>query len=107
MTNPINNGEVKVKGKSKAQEKPEAVKAKPAQHKKFDFITEQLIEEVKAMEHPASSREISDKLGIKDHDQGRAYVRQRMVALMTDKKILGIEPDDKSRCTFLYSVVEA
>jgi hypothetical protein len=50
--------------------------------------------------------EISDKLGIKDPDQGRAYVRSRMAALMKNKKILGIEPEGKSRCAFLYSVAE-
>lgn len=76
------------------------------QHEKLDFTEEQLIAAVKSVDHAASSREISDKLGIRDPDQGRAYVRSRMAALMKDKKALGIEPEDKSRCTFLYSVVE-
>jgi hypothetical protein len=76
------------------------------QHEKLDFTEEQLIAAVKSVGHAASSREISDKLDIKDADQGRAYVRSRMAALMKNKKILGIEPEDKSRCTFLYSVVE-
>jgi hypothetical protein len=104
----INNGEVKVKGKRKAQEKPKAQKpeAKPVQHEKLGFTTEQLIEVVKSVGHAASSREISDKLGIKDPDQGRAYVRSRMQALVKDKKIVLTEPKDESRCTFLYSVVE-
>ena len=114
MTNPrnkgivvekINNGEVKVKGKRKAQEKPKAVKTKPAQHGKLDFTTEQLIEAVKAVGHAASSREISDKLGIKDPDQGRAYVRTRMAALIKEGKVKGEAPPEKSRATFLYSVV--
>jgi hypothetical protein len=76
------------------------------QHEKLNFTEEQLIAAVKSVDHAASSREISDKLGIKDPDQGRAYVRSRMAALMKDKKILGVEPVDKSRCTLLYSVVE-
>lgn len=117
MTNPINNGEVKVKSahtranpKVKAQEKPKAQKpATKAQatRGKLDFTTEQLIETIKAVGHAASSREISDKLGIADPDQGRAYVRSRMAGLMKNKKVLAIEPDDKSRATFLYSVAEA
>jgi hypothetical protein len=77
------------------------------QHERLDFTEEQLIAAVKSVGHAASSREISDKLGIKDADQGRAYVRSRMATLMKNKKILGIEPEDKSRCTFLYSIVEA
>jgi hypothetical protein len=77
------------------------------QHEKLDFTEEQLIAAVKSVGHPASSREISDKLGIKDADQGRAYIRSRMQALAKDKKIALTEPTDKTRCTFLYSVVEA
>jgi len=124
MTNPmdkgavvtkINNGEVKVKGKQthvpKAKtpkvEKP-ATSAEKAQatREKLNFTEAQLIAAVKSVGHAASSREVSDKLGIKDPDQGRAYVRSRMAALMKNKKIPGIEPRDKSRCTFLYSIVE-
>ena len=63
-------------------------RAKPAQNKKLDFTNEQLMDAVKAVGHAASSREISDKLGIKDHDQGRAYVRSRMAALMKERKSL-------------------
>jgi len=77
------------------------------QHEKLNFTEEQLITAVKSVGHKASSREISDKLGIKDPDQGRAYVRSRMAALMKNKKILGIEPEGKSRCTFLYGVADA
>jgi len=77
------------------------------QHEKLSFTEEELIAAVKGVGHAASSREISDRLSIKDPDQGRAYVRSRMAALMKNKKILGIEPEDKSRRTFLYSIVEA
>jgi hypothetical protein len=126
MTNPrekeiivekINNGNVKVKGqkpKAKTQE-PEKPKAeqpaveqqKPASasaREKLEFTEEQIIEATRAVGHPAVSREISDKLGIKDADQGRAYVRSRMVALVKDEKIVTSKPEGKSRCTFLYSV---
>jgi len=89
--------------KKQSKEKPQTT-----QHirEKLNFTEQQIIDAVKAAGHPASSREVSDKLGIKDADQGRAYIRSRMAALMKNKKISGIEPEDKSRCTFLYSVVE-
>jgi hypothetical protein len=113
----IVNGEIKVKSAKRAlvqahpkvkAEKPKATKAtQPTTHEKLDFTSEQLIEAVKAVGHAASSREISDKLKIADPDQGRAYIRRRMRALMEDGKVIGIEPEAKSRCTFLYSIVEA
>lgn len=81
--------------------------AEAQQHEKLNITEEQLIAAVQSVGHAASSREISDKLGIADPDQGRAYVRSRMAGLMKNKKVLGIEPDDKSRATFLYSVVKA
>jgi len=100
----INNGNVKVKGeKPKAKPKattPKAEQAKPA----LEFKEAQIIAAVKAIGHPASSREISDKLGIKDPEQGRGWVRSRMAQLVKDGKITTSKPDGKSRCTFLYSV---
>jgi hypothetical protein len=88
-------------------EKPKAEKAKPAlQRENLQFTEAQLIAAVKAIGHAASSREISDKLGIKDADQGRGFIRQRMSALVKDGKIVTSKPDKMSRCTFLYSVVE-
>jgi hypothetical protein len=95
----------------RAEEKAEKPKVKQPKanavgREKLDFTTAQIIAAVESVGHAASSREISDKLGIKDPDQGRAYVRSRMAALMKDKKILGAEPADKSRCTLLYSVAE-
>ena len=81
-------------------------KAATPQREKLNFTEAQLIAAVKSVDHPASSREISDKLGIKDPDQGRAYVRSRMQALANDKKIALKEPTEKSRCSFLYTVAE-
>jgi hypothetical protein len=110
----IKNGEVKVKGAQKPKvekpkvEKPKAeqAKAKPAaERENLQFSEAQLIAAVKAIGHAASSREISDKLGIKDADQGRGYIRTRMAALVKDKKIVASKPNDaKSRCSFLYSI---
>ena len=103
----IKNGDVKVKGAQKPKiEKPKAEKAKPAlQRENLQFTEAQLIAAVKAIGHEASSREISDKLGIKDADQGRGYVRTRMAALVKSEEIVTSKPADaKSRCTFLYSV---
>jgi hypothetical protein len=108
----IKNGEVKVKGAQKPKvekpkvEKPKAEQAKPAlEREKLEFTEAQIIAAVKAIGHAASSREISDKLGIKDPDQGRGYVRSRMVALVKDKKIVTSKPKDAQiRCSFLYSV---
>jgi hypothetical protein len=105
----IKNGNVKVKNAAQKPkvEKPKAeqVKAKPAlEREKLDFSEAQIIAAVKAVGHAATSREISDKLGIKDPDQGRAYVRTQMAAFVKDKEIVTSKPDDKSRCTFLYSI---
>jgi hypothetical protein len=107
------NNKAKREQAAHVEEKPasETKPATPAEkaqatREKLNFTEAQLIEAVKSVDHAASSREISDKLGIKDPDQGRAYVRSRMAPLMENKKILGIEPEGKSRCTFLYSVVE-
>jgi len=77
------------------------------QNAKLDFTTEQLIEAVKAVGHPASSREISDKLGIKNADQGRAYIRTKMASLKKEGKIIYVKPVEKSRCNHLYAVAEA
>jgi hypothetical protein len=113
----INNGNVKVKGDQKPKvekpkvEKPKAEQAKPTataktEREKLEFSEAQIIAAVKAVGHPATSREISDKLGIKDPDQGRAYVRMQMAAFVKDKDIVTSKPEAKSRATFLYSVAE-
>ena len=74
------------------------------QNAKLNFSTEQLITAVQSVGHPASSREISDKLGIKDPDQGRAYVRTKMASLKKEGKITFVKPAEKSRCNHLYAV---
>jgi hypothetical protein len=85
-------------------EKPKAEKPK-GERENLQFTEAQIIAAIKAIGHAATSREISDKLGIKDPDQGRGYIRTRMAALVKDKKIVTSKPNDaKSRCTFLYSV---
>jgi len=85
-------------------ERSKATQSAP-EREKLEFTEAQLIAAVKAIAHPASSREISDKLGIKDADQGRGYVRTRMAALVKSEEIVTSKPADaKSRCTFLYSV---
>ena len=109
----INNGNVKVKAKAHVPEveKPKVEKPKAGQatapaveHEKLEFSEAQIIDAVKSVGHAASSREISDKLRIKDPEQGRGYVRSRMAALVKDKKIVTSKPEDKSRATFLYSI---
>lgn len=106
----INNGDVKTKEaqKPKAQPKakPKTEKGKPVvEREKLDFSEAQIIDAVKSVGHAATSREISDKLGIADPDQGRGWVRSRMEALVKDGKIVTSKPKDaRSRCTFLYSV---
>jgi hypothetical protein len=72
-----------------------------AQNTKLNFTSEQLIAAVQSVGHPASSRDISDKLGIKDPDQGRAYIRTKMATLKTEGKITYIKPAEKSRCNHL------
>jgi len=117
MTNPmdketvvekINNGDVKVKGAQKPKANTQKPKPKAEQPKEaksvLEFSEAQIIAAVKSVGHEASSREISDKLGIKDPEQGRGWVRSRMAALVKDKKIVTSKPEDKSRATFLYSV---
>ena len=108
----IKNGEVKVKAKAHVPkvekpkvEKPKTEQAKPAvEHEKLEFSEAQIVATVKAIGHPATSREVSDALKIVDPEQGRAFVRQRMAVLVKDKKIVTSKPEDKSRATFLYSV---
>lgn len=84
-------------------EKPKATQPK-GEREKLEFTEAQIIAAVKAIGHAATSREISDKLGIKDVDRGRGYVRTRMLALVKDGKIVTSKPDSKSRATFLYNV---
>lgn len=117
MTNPrdketvaekINNGNVKVKGQKQTHvSKAKKEQPKPApEGEKLNFTEEQILNAVRSISHPASSREISDKLGITDPDHGRGYIRARMKALVEAKKIKATEPKEKSRCAFLYSITQ-
>jgi predicted ArsR family transcriptional regulator len=91
----------------KTQKSTKTEKQSKTQNAKLNFSTEQLITAVQSVGHPASSREISDKLGIKDPDQGRAYIRTKMASLKKEGKITYVKPADKSRCNHLYAVAEA
>jgi hypothetical protein len=85
---------------SKAEKKAE----KTAQMRKTrKFSDEQLIQAVKDVGHPATSREISDKLGIADPDVGRALIRREMERLIKDGKIVAEEPKE-GRAKKLYKV---
>lgn len=104
----IDNGNVKVKGQKQTQvskTKKEQPKTTP-EGEKLNFTEEQILNAVRSISHPASSREVSDKLGIKDPDQGRAYVRSRMKTSVKAGKIKTSKPKEKSCCTFLYYVAQ-
>lgn len=91
----ITNNEVKVKGKqpkaereTKAKEKPQTAEPeKPKAEKKPSFTDEQFLAALKAIDHPATSRKIVDKLGIGDKEYGRALVRREMTRLADEKKV--------------------
>lgn len=108
VTEKIDNGNVKVKDQKQihaSKTKKEKPRTAP-EGEKLDFTEEQILNAVRSISHPASSRELSDKLGTTDPDQGRGYVRVRMNALVEAGKIKTSKPKEKSRCTFLYSVPE-
>jgi hypothetical protein len=84
-----------------ASTEPEAKKPKPS----FTTISdEQFLEALKQLGKPASSREISDALGIKDPDKGRGIVRVRMAKLIKEGKVKAVEPAEKMKVAKLYSV---
>ena len=58
---------------------------------------------LKRLGKPSSSREISDALGIKDADKGRALVRRVMAKLAEEGKVV-ITEAEKGRAARLYSV---
>jgi len=87
--------------KEKAAEPPKPEKPKPAKEKLF--TDEQFLEALKQIGHPASSREISDKLGIQDPEYGRALVRREMEWLASQGKVK-ITEAEKGRAARLYSL---
>lgn len=59
---------------------------------------------LKRLGKPSTSREISDALGIKDADKGRALVRRVMAKLAEEGKVKVTEVE-KGRVARLYSLV--
>jgi predicted ArsR family transcriptional regulator len=84
------------KATSKATQKPK--NGKPS------FTDDQIIAALTAVGHPAVSREVSDKLGIADPDQGRSFVRSHMKALQKDGKVKFVKPTGKTKATWLYAL---
>ena len=72
----------------KTAEPKAAEPAKLQKRGKAQTLTdEQFLAALKTIGHPATSREISDKLGISDPEVGRALVRNRMQKLVEEKKV--------------------
>jgi hypothetical protein len=77
------------------REKPAAEAAEPKPEKP-KIPDEQFIAALKAIGHPASSREISDALGIENADFGRALVRREMEKLIKEGKVVAVESEKKN-----------
>jgi hypothetical protein len=79
--------------------------AAPEKPKLTAISDEQFLEVLKQIDHPASSREVSDKLDL-DPDKGRAFVRNRMKKLIKDGKVKAEQPakDTKRKVKELYSL---
>jgi hypothetical protein len=109
----IVNNEVKVKGKqpkakreTKTKEKPAIAEPKPEKpkaEKKPTFTDEQFIETLRKIGKPATSREVSDALGIADPEVGRQLVRSRMAKLAEEGKVK-ITEAEKGRAKKVYSL---
>jgi hypothetical protein len=104
----INNGEVKIRGKNNPKAKPKTAEPKPEAEKPkapepSKFSDEQFIAALKEIDHPATSREVSDKLGIANPEVGRQLVRSRMAKLAEEGKVKVTEVE-KGRAARLYSV---
>lgn len=92
----------------KTEKAKKAEKEKPKKERigNLNFTDEQIIAATKKVGHPATSREVSDALGIKDPDEGRAYIRRNMERLTEAKKIVSEKPpeDQKGHAKLLYRV---
>jgi len=101
-------GKATIKRETKETEKPKTAEpeaAKPTEAKgKPTFTDEQFIAALKEIGKPTSSREISDALGIKDADKGRALVRRVMAKLTKEGKVKVTEAE-KGRAAKLCSLV--
>lgn len=123
----INNGELKIKGKNNPKKrKPKTIELKPegaeiteevqiqtmpvkeiekpkaAEPSKFS--DEQFLAALKTIDHPATSREISDKMGIADPEVGRQMVRSRMAKLAEEGKVKISEAPKGTRAGKVYSI---
>jgi hypothetical protein len=82
-------------------------KEKPQKRGKAQtFTDEQFVEALKKIGHAATSREISDTLGIKEAESGRALVRRVMAKLAEDGKIK-ITETPKGKRGRLYDLVKS
>jgi hypothetical protein len=59
---------------------------------------------LKRLGKPASSREISEALGIKDADKGRALVRRVMAKLAEEGKVVIKEAPEETRAGKVYNL---
>jgi hypothetical protein len=99
----VNKSKVETK-ESQSRKTAEPKEQKPKTEKKTSFTDEQFIAALKEIGHPATSREISDKLGIKDPDVGRQLVRSRMKKLNKEGKVYISEAPEGIRADKVYSV---
>lgn len=111
----IQNNQVKVKGKqrrAKREEKPATAEPQPAKEpekpkapvREPAIKDEQFLQALKEIGKPATSREISDKLGISDPDVGRQLVRSRMAKLAEEGKVVINEAPKGTRADKVYNV---
>jgi hypothetical protein len=101
-------GKQQQQSKRKTQSKAERSTVEPKEQKrskteKVTFTDEQFIEALKKIGHAATSREISDALGIENPDFGRQLVRTRMEKLVEEGKVK-ITEAEKGRAARLYSL---
>ena len=92
-------GKATIKKAKREEKAAEPEKPKAAEPK---FSDEQFIEALKTIGHPATSREVSDKLGF-DPDKGRAIVRRTMERLIAEKKVVAVKPES-GRAKELYAL---
>jgi hypothetical protein len=83
----------------RAAAEPEKPKARGG----LTFTDEQFIAVLRGIGKPATSREVSDKLGIGDPEVGRQMVRTRMAKLIAEKKVVAVKPE-KGRAKQLYKL---
>lgn len=99
------------KGKSKSKvvkkEKPQQQQQKAT--KPQQYTDEQYLNALKSAvekndSKPATSRQISDALGVADAEVGRALVRRAMERLITEGKVKSAKPSEGVRAGKVYSL---